>query len=169
MHFFNISTYFYHLVDVCVYLYISFSWKKCVKCFIPAGTHSRFTESLQAMQKLHFCNFRVEVDIPEDVFLSKKRKKPDSFILSENFVREYPEGILGALWTSLSEQHRLEQLTDCTIEESSRLNYELQLRVSTSLVGNKLLLLHIGKNRTLKPQVVATPESVLKHTDIISS
>lgn len=55
------------------------------------------------------------------------------------------------------------------MEESSRLSYELQLRVSASSVTNKLFLLHIGKGRTLKPEVVATLESVLKHTDIISS
>lgn len=55
------------------------------------------------------------------------------------------------------------------MEESSRLSYELQLRISASSAANKLLLLHIGKDRTLKPEAVATPESVLKHIHIISS
>lgn len=56
--FFDVSTYFYHLAVVCISVSL-FYMKKCVRCFIPVGTHSRFTESVQAMQKLHFCNFRV--------------------------------------------------------------------------------------------------------------
>lgn len=59
---------------LCVYLYIFFTWKKCVKCFIPVGTHSRFTESVQAMQKLHFfCNYSLSTW--RCILVKKKKKK----------------------------------------------------------------------------------------------
>lgn len=123
---------------LCVYLYIFFTWKKCVKCFIPVGTHSRFTESVQAMQKLHFfCNYSLST---WRCILVKKKKDSESFILSREL--QSLDRMLGALWTSLPKQQRVEQLTDYTMEESSRL-YDWQLRVSVSSVATKLLLLHI--------------------------